>query len=77
VKGLLLVLLRRLLGIALVVWVVSLVSFALYRTGVASASAATNAQSYPDRGDSQAHAVDSSGGSQRGLHPDRTRDGSG
>jgi peptide/nickel transport system permease protein len=44
VKGLLLVLLRRLLGIALVVWVVSLVSFALYRTGVASASAATNAQ---------------------------------
>jgi ABC-type dipeptide/oligopeptide/nickel transport system permease component len=44
VKGLLLVLLRRVLGIAVMVWVVSLVSFALYRTGVASASAATNAE---------------------------------
>lgn len=43
-KGFLLVLLRRLLGIAVIVWVVTLVSFVLYRTGVANASAATNAE---------------------------------
>lgn len=43
-RGLLLVLLRRLLGIVLIVWVVTLVSFVLYRTGVADASATTNAQ---------------------------------
>jgi peptide/nickel transport system permease protein len=44
VRNLLLVLLRRLLGIAVLVWVVTLVAFTLYRSGVASASQATKAE---------------------------------